>query len=94
MLSTQGLSTQKDCVSSWVVLLRTSNPTQSFGQSVALGHSARSVAVQPGHYLRDAAIAYKVDTDIIAAKGKQEFTAKEKTKKAPQAATKPVRKAA
>jgi len=38
--------------------------------------------------LRDAATAYKVDTEAIAAKVKQEFATKEKAKKAPQSATK------
>jgi ParB family chromosome partitioning protein len=35
-----------------------------------------------------AALAYKVDTDAIALKVKQEFSAKEKARKAPQAAPK------
>jgi ParB family transcriptional regulator, chromosome partitioning protein len=38
----------------------------------------------PQRCLRDAASAYKVDTDAIAAKVKQEFAAKEKAKKTPQ----------
>ena len=44
--------------------------------------------------LRDAASAYKVDTDAITAKVKQEFAAKEKGKKAAQGAAKPAKKAA
>jgi ParB family chromosome partitioning protein len=44
--------------------------------------------------LKDAATAYKVDTDAISAKVKQEFTAKEKAKKMPQPATKAAKKAA
>jgi len=36
----------------------------------------------PASVLRDAASTYKVDTDAIALKVKQEFTAKEKAKKA------------
>jgi ParB family transcriptional regulator, chromosome partitioning protein len=44
--------------------------------------------------LRDAATAYKVETDAIAAKVRQEFAAKEKTKKAQQAAAKSATKAA
>ena len=36
--------------------------------------------------LKDAATAYRVDTDAISAKVKQEFAAKEKAKKAPQPA--------
>ena len=36
----------------------------------------------PASVLRDAASTYKVDTDAIAIKVKQEFTAKEKAKKA------------
>ncbi len=39
--------------------------------------------------LRDAAQAYKVDTDAIAAKVKQEFAVKEKAKTAKKAALKP-----
>jgi ParB family chromosome partitioning protein len=38
--------------------------------------------------LRDAATVYKVDTDAIALKAKQEFAAKEKAKKAPKPAAK------
>ncbi len=37
----------------------------------------------PAAILKDAATAYKVDTDAIAAKVKQEFAAKEKAKKTP-----------
>jgi ParB family chromosome partitioning protein len=48
----------------------------------------------PSTVLKEAATAYKVDTDAIAAKVKQEFTAKEKAKKAPQPATKAAKKAA
>jgi ParB family chromosome partitioning protein len=48
----------------------------------------------PTIILRDAATAYKVDTDAIAAKVRQEFTAKEKTKKAPQPAVKAAAKKA
>jgi ParB family chromosome partitioning protein len=44
--------------------------------------------------LKDAATAYKVDTDAITAKVKQEFAAKEKAKKAPQPAPKTNKKAA
>jgi ParB family chromosome partitioning protein len=40
------------------------------------------------HVLRDAATAYKVDTDAIAAKVKQEFAAKEKAKTATKSAPK------
>jgi ParB family transcriptional regulator, chromosome partitioning protein len=36
--------------------------------------------------LREAATAYKVDTEAIAAKVKQEFASKAKAKKAPQPA--------
>jgi len=48
----------------------------------------------PSNVLKDAATAYKVDTDAIAAKVKQEFAAKEKPKKAPQSTTKTPTKAA
>ena len=50
-----------------------------------------SARTQPdgGKVLRAAAQAYKVDTDAIALKVKQEFSAKEKVRKAPQAAPKP-----
>ena len=44
--------------------------------------------------LRDAASTYKVDTEAITAKVKQEFAAKEKGKKAAQGAAKPAKKAA
>lgn len=44
--------------------------------------------------LLDAAAAYKVNTDAIALKVKQEFTAKEKAKKLPQSTSKPTKKAA
>ena len=48
----------------------------------------------PSAVLKDAATAYKVDTDAIAAKVKQEFAAKEKAKKTPPPATKTAKKAA
>jgi len=48
----------------------------------------------PATVLKDAASAYKVDTDAIAAKVRQEFAAKEKAKKVPQPATKAANKAA
>ncbi|MHB8389335.1 MAG: ParB/RepB/Spo0J family partition protein [Acidobacteriaceae bacterium] len=56
-------------------------------------HSART---QPdgGKMLKEAAEHYKVDTDAIALKVKQEFTAKEKTKAAKKAESKPLTKAA
>jgi len=44
--------------------------------------------------LRDAATAYKVDTDAIALKVKQEFAAKEKAKKVAQPSAKAAKKAA
>lgn len=44
--------------------------------------------------LLDAAAAYKVNTDAIALKVKQEFAAKEKAKKASTQAAKPSKKAA
>lgn len=48
----------------------------------------------PSAVLKDAASAYKVDTDAIAAKVRQEFTAREKAKKATQPAKKTAKKAA
>jgi ParB family chromosome partitioning protein len=48
----------------------------------------------PANVLKEAATVYKVDTDAIATKVRQEFTAKEKARKTPQAATKPTKKAA
>jgi ParB family transcriptional regulator, chromosome partitioning protein len=48
----------------------------------------------PSTVFKDAAIAYKVDTDAISTKVRQEFTAKEKAKKTPQPATKAAKKAA
>jgi ParB family chromosome partitioning protein len=44
--------------------------------------------------LKEAATAYKVDTDAIATKVRQEFAAKEKAKKTPQPTTKTAAKAA
>jgi ParB family transcriptional regulator, chromosome partitioning protein len=43
---------------------------------------------------KEAAVIYKVDTDAITAKVRQEFTAKEKAKKTPPPTTKTVKKAA
>ncbi len=53
-----------------------------------------SARTQPdgGKVIRAAAQAYKVDTDAIALKIKQEFSAKEKVRKAPQTTPKPVSK--
>ena len=48
----------------------------------------------PSTILKDAASAYKVDTDAIAAKVKQEFAAKEKAKKTTLPASKAAKKAA
>jgi ParB family transcriptional regulator, chromosome partitioning protein len=48
----------------------------------------------PASVLRDAANTYKVDTEAIALKVKQEFSAKEKAKKSPQSTSKPAKKAA
>jgi ParB family chromosome partitioning protein len=48
----------------------------------------------PSTILKEAATSYKVDTDAITAKVKQEFAAKEKAKKASQPATKAAKKAA
>ena len=48
----------------------------------------------PATVLRDAASAYKVDTDAIALKVKQEFAANEKSKKAQSSSTKAAKKAA
>lgn len=48
----------------------------------------------PAAVLKDAASTYKVDTDAIALKVKQEFAAKEKAKRAAQPAAKPAKKAA
>ena len=47
----------------------------------------------PASVLKDASATYKVDTDAITAKVKQEFAAKAKAKKEPKSAEK-VRKAA
>lgn len=44
--------------------------------------------------LRDAASTYKVDTDAIALKVKQEFAAKQKAKKSAPATMKPAKRAA
>jgi ParB family chromosome partitioning protein len=48
----------------------------------------------PAIVLRDAATTYKVNTDAIALKVKQEFAAKEKAKKASAQTAKPTKKAA
>lgn len=48
----------------------------------------------PGTVLKEAATAYKVETDAIGSKVRQEFAAKEKAKKTPQPATKVAKKAA
>ena len=48
----------------------------------------------PATILQDAASMYKVDTDAITLKVKQEFAAKEKAKKAPQPTAKAGKKAA
>ena len=48
----------------------------------------------PSTVLKDAATSYKVDTDAITAKVKQEFAAKEKAKKVPNPAAKTAQKAA
>jgi ParB family chromosome partitioning protein len=48
----------------------------------------------PTSVLRDAANIYKVDTDAIALKVKQEFAAKEKAKKSPQSTSRPAKTAA
>lgn len=48
----------------------------------------------PAVVLRDAAAAYNVDTDAVAAKVKQEFAAKEKAKKTAQTASRSSKKAA
>jgi ParB family chromosome partitioning protein len=60
-------------------------------ESVILLTAARGNAAQT---LRDAATAYKVDTEAIAVKVKQEFTAKEKTKTEKKASSKQPTKAA
>ena len=54
------------------------------------------VAARPNgnNILREAATLYKIDTEAIATKVKQEFAARDKAKKAPQTATKPTQKAA
>lgn len=48
----------------------------------------------PTAVLKDAATAYKVDTEAIASKVRQEFAAKVKAKKAAQPVVKTVKKAA
>jgi len=52
------------------------------------------LAGQSQRDLKEAATAYKVDTEAIALKVKQEFIAKEKAKKAAQPAVKAAKKAA
>jgi ParB family chromosome partitioning protein len=48
----------------------------------------------PAAVLKDAAAAYKVDTDAIGRKVRQEFTAKERARKTAQPASKSTKKAA
>jgi ParB family chromosome partitioning protein len=48
----------------------------------------------PSSVLKDAVTAYKVDTDAISTKVRQDFAAKEKAKKQPQPAAKVTKKAA
>jgi len=48
----------------------------------------------PTAILKEAAATYKVDSDAITTKVKQEFAAKEKAKKTAQPATKTAKKAA
>jgi ParB family chromosome partitioning protein len=48
----------------------------------------------PSTVLKEAATVYKVDTEAIATKVKQEFAAKEKAKKASQPTAKAAKKAA
>ncbi|HEX4022241.1 MAG TPA: ParB/RepB/Spo0J family partition protein [Acidobacteriaceae bacterium] len=48
----------------------------------------------PANILKDAATVYKVDTDAIAVKVKQEFAAKDKAKKTTQSTTKTAKKVA
>ena len=48
----------------------------------------------PTAILKEAATAYKVDTEAIAARVKQEFAVKEKAKKTPSPLTKTAKKAA
>jgi ParB family chromosome partitioning protein len=60
----------------------------------SLACSSRSVIIASGrsngtNALRQAATAYKVDTDAIALKVKQEFAAKEKSKKEPKPTSSP-----
>jgi len=50
--------------------------------------------VNPATVLKDAASAYKVNTDAIAAKVRHEFAAKEKARKTPQSVSKSAKKAA
>jgi len=52
-------------------------------------HSAYGSRGNASQVLRDAATAYKVDTDAIATKVKQEFAAKETAKTAKKATPKP-----
>jgi ParB family chromosome partitioning protein len=53
-----------------------------------------SSRANPTALLKEAATAYKVDTEAIAAKVKQEFAVKDKAKKAAQPAAKVAKKAA
>jgi hypothetical protein len=80
-------------IGSWMAPCRTDEGTLSrllVEASILLATSRGN----PATVLKDAATAYKVDTEAIAAKVKQEFAAKEKAKKTPPPATKTAKKAA
>jgi AbiV family abortive infection protein len=67
---------------------------ETYEQRKATQHAREASRGNPSTVLKEAATAYKVDTDAIAAKVKQESAAKEKAKKTLQPTAKTAKKAA
>jgi hypothetical protein len=82
-----------DSISNVVVIHRVVCSRCRWGD-VRIPHPSRGLRSNPASVLRDAASAYKVDTDAIALKVKQEFATKDKAKKTTQPATKAAKQAA
>jgi ParB family chromosome partitioning protein len=72
-----------DAIGKLMVAFARKADESALGRLIVEGIILLSARNQPdaGKALRNAALAYKVDTDAIALKVKQEFTAKEKAKK-------------
>jgi hypothetical protein len=100
MSSQSGLSVWKDLIKSFEVSSRPERISKTNSS-----RAARRVLVEasillassrgnPTSILKEAAAAYKVDTEAITLKVKQEFATKEKAKKAVQSTAKTAKKAA